>query len=455
MAAPKTKRNCQYVFTQELADDRQAAVLYSPFRDKALNPHSWDRKMTFWERLLLKTFMEQRMISFDLSKLPEMFERNGLTPKCLTIVVEQMKSSGKLQPVSHYQKNNSWLSWGFNTLVKQPMYWSVTQLIGSPKKDAGVFVCPNVVKAIAGEILQLHQSGEQYSVVDSLISLDQFKQSSQDLVPENEDFQIILTYLERENHIAVSQTNSGDFIVKFRREGESSVCIREFDLNMYSIKTAVEKLEKEVHVLMTRVDGHLQEAKLHVKNGKKKMALICLRRKASLLKLVDTKSGSLTRLHEIMHKIEEASSNEMIVRACEAGVQAMKSLNLEVTAERAESVMDEMHEAMGLQEEVNDILSTPISQTDEEELERSLEELLKEEDQEQEVRGKDLPSMPSNQEIPFPEAAAPTQVSDDIANAFLALQLEDLDLPDVPTHSPHKESARNKKTDTPSKVPGS
>ena len=89
MAMPK--KMCRFVFTDELADDRQASVLYSPFREKSLNPLSWNRKMKFWESLLLKTFMEQRVISFESSKLPEMFERNGLTPKCLATVVEQMK----------------------------------------------------------------------------------------------------------------------------------------------------------------------------------------------------------------------------------------------------------------------------------------------------------------------------------------------------------------------------
>ena len=89
MATPKSARH--FVFSHELADDRQASVLYSPFREKSLNPLSWDRKMKFWENLLLKTFMEQRIISFDSSKLPEMFERNGLTPKCLSTVIEQMK----------------------------------------------------------------------------------------------------------------------------------------------------------------------------------------------------------------------------------------------------------------------------------------------------------------------------------------------------------------------------
>ena len=75
------------------------------------------------------------------------------------------------------------------------------------------------------------------------------------------------------------------------------------------------------------------------------------------------------------------------------------------------------------------MLSSPMSRADEEELTKSLEELLKEEDQEQVMGDKRLPSVPSNQFLPkdsISDAAATEHVSDDIANAFLALQLDDL-----------------------------
>ncbi|GFS07447.1 charged multivesicular body protein 7 [Elysia marginata] len=395
--------------------------------------------------------MEERMISFDLSRLPEKFERNGLTPKCLSTVVNQMKSSGQLQPVSHYQKSNGWLLWGFNTLVKQPVFWGVTQLIGSPKKDSDVFVCPDVVKVIAAEILEIHQSCVKFSVVDSFVSLAQLKQSCQHLIREDKDFDIILTHLERANHIALSQINSGDVVVKFRREGESRVSFEEIDFNIYSIKMAVEKLEKEIDSLTSRIDRHLLEAKANVKEGRKKMALMCLKRKASLQKLMERKMGSLTMLHEIMQKIEEARTNEMVVRACEAGVGAMKALNQEVTAEQAESVMEDLDEAMATQEEVNTVISSPISTTEEEDLERSLEELLREESEEQIVKKSHFPPLPSfkpGSKYSVPEADTITPEEDDIAAAFLNLDIDDLGLPEVPSHSRHSNSDQHRKRET-------
>lgn len=435
----------RFGFTPELADDRQAAVLYSPFRDKNLNPHSYIRKMKFWENLLLKTFTERRKISFDLSKLPEMFERNGLTPRCLGTVVDKMKRSGQLQPISDYHKSNGWLAWGFNTLVKQPVYWGVTQLIGSPKKDSEVFVCRHVLKQIAEEVLELHHSRVRFGVVDCLLPLIQFKESCQHLVHEAGDLEILLTYLEKENLIALSRSSGNEVIVKFRKEGESRVSFEEIDFHIYSIKAAVDSLEKEVNVLTIRVDRHLEEAKNYVKEGRKKMALMCLKKKASLQRLIDRKSGSLAMLFQILQKIEEAGTNDMIVKACKAGAQAMKMLNAEVTVENAEAVMDDVHEAIAAQEEINGIIGSEMSTEDEEELERSLEELLKENFQEHTTErcafdkgaSSKVLSKGSNRTDSIP-------TEDDIDVALSSLEINDLGLPEVPFHLPDERSMHDK-----------
>lgn len=77
-------------FPPELEDDQQAAVLYSPFREKSLNPTSWNRKLKFWENLLSGMALEQGLVTFDLDALPKMFERKGLTPKCLDTVIAEL-----------------------------------------------------------------------------------------------------------------------------------------------------------------------------------------------------------------------------------------------------------------------------------------------------------------------------------------------------------------------------
>ncbi|GFN83405.1 charged multivesicular body protein 7 [Plakobranchus ocellatus] len=445
-----SKSSKRWMLVPELQDDFQASVLYSPFREKSLNPVSWNRKMKFWENLLQNTFMEERKVSFSLNTLPNMFERKGLAPKCLSTVVEQMKSSGQLRPISYYKKNDGWLSWGFNTLVKQPLFWGVTQLIGSPKKDPDVFVCPKVVEMAASEILQ--QSRACFGVIDTLISLSQLRESYRDLIPADQDFEVVLTHLERKNQIALQQASNGDVVVKFCKEGEAGVSVREIDLNIYSIKTAMDKLERDISILSSKVNEQLIEAKLHVKEGNKKMALLTLRRKASSVKLIERKSGSLTILQDIIHRIEEASTNEMVLKACEAGVEAMKTLNEAVTAERAEAVMDDVQEAVSVQEEVNDLLRSPTSTAEEEELEKALAELLSgDEGQEQLSDVPVLPSVPSNKRRPPDATEEP--VTHDIAAALLALELDDLGLPEVPAHSPDRHKAQDKREKASTSLP--
>ena len=76
---------------EELKDDQQAAVLYSPFREKSLNPRSWARKMEFWKNFLFKTALENEQISFSANTLPTLFQRKGITPKCFATVIEELE----------------------------------------------------------------------------------------------------------------------------------------------------------------------------------------------------------------------------------------------------------------------------------------------------------------------------------------------------------------------------
>lgn len=74
----------------ELLDEREASVLYSPFREKSLNIQSWNRKMTFWTNALFQLLKERKIITFNINLLQTHFERKGIKPKCLSTVLEEL-----------------------------------------------------------------------------------------------------------------------------------------------------------------------------------------------------------------------------------------------------------------------------------------------------------------------------------------------------------------------------
>uniref|UniRef100_A0A2C9L0N9 Charged multivesicular body protein 7 n=1 Tax=Biomphalaria glabrata TaxID=6526 RepID=A0A2C9L0N9_BIOGL len=390
-------------FPPELEDDQQAAVLYSPFREKSLNPTSWNRKLKFWENLLSGMALEQGLVTFDLDALPKMFERKGLTPKCLDTVIAELIKSGRVRSIENYSTSSSWLSWGFETLIKQPVVWGVSHLVGPSKPKSSIYVWPEVVKNLAEQLAQQHEKNVYAGLTTNLISMSDLRTSCFSMIPNDQDFEIILVQLEREKKIVV-ETKNKEKVVKFCKKEENSVePITELELQVYQIQKTAKGLEKEISKYSTEIESLIDEAKRYIREGSKFKAKKSLKKKNGMLKLMEKKSSTLENLYGILEKIQDASTNEMVVKACESGLAALKSLNAETNLEKAEAVLDNLQEAVENQDDIAHTLgSLNLGEDSMEDLESELLELIKDDNQVvQHDSGKissldDLPDVPSH-----------------------------------------------------------
>ncbi|KAK0044925.1 charged multivesicular body protein 7 [Biomphalaria pfeifferi] len=390
-------------FPPELEDDQQAAVLYSPFREKSLNPTSWNRKLKFWENLLSGMALEQGLVTFDLDALPKMFERKGLTPKCLDTVIAELIKSGRVRSIENYSTSSSWLSWGFETLIKQPVVWGVSHLVGPSKPKSSIYVWPEVVKNLAEQLAQQHEKNVYAGLTTNLISMNDLRTSCFSMIPNDQDFEIILVQLEREKKIVV-ETKNKEKVVKFYKKEENSVePITELELQVYQIQKTAKGLEKEISKCSTEIESLIDEAKRYVREGSKFKAKKSLKKKNGMLKLMEKKSSTLENLYAILEKIQDASTNEMVVKACESGLAALKSINAETNLEKAEAVLDNLQEAVENQDDIaHTLASLNLGEDSMEDLESELLELMKDDNQVvQHDSGKissldDLPDVPSH-----------------------------------------------------------
>lgn len=406
---------------KELIDDDQAAVLYSPFREKSLNPRSWIRKMDFWQNLILSTVSDRDLVAFDISNLASMFQRKGLSPKCLEMVVEELIRSGKLKRQEDYTKNEGWLSWGFQSLVRQPLSWGVSHILGSPKKGlaGAVLVCPSAVETMCQKVIDSYHSSSRHGVTDCITTLKDFRSFCESLLSNDQVFNFVLTRLQRTQKIHVQKVEE-DILIKICKLGETSAePFKETDIQMHRIAVTQKKLEQEVEVLSSRIDGHLEEARLHIRQKKKTLALHCLRKKKASQRILDRKSASIYKLEDIISKIEEAKSNEMVARACESGVASLKGLNATLGLDKVETVMDELHESLAEQADISTALAAGSGVEDVDGLEAELDMLLA-----------------GHQEI------IGTEEEDDLSRNLASLSVDDLGLPDIPTHSPSHTSGQ-------------
>ncbi|XP_059148325.1 charged multivesicular body protein 7-like isoform X2 [Physella acuta] len=400
----------------QLLDEREASVLYSPFREKSLNIQSWNRKMTFWTNALFQLLKERKIITFNINLLQTHFERKGIKPKCLSTVLEELVRSKKIKKLDDFKKGSSWLSWGFNTLLKQPFSWGLSHLMGPSDVNSTLFICPDVVKMISEQLVDLHHSRMNHD--NALINIKELRSNCQDLVPSDQDFEIVLFQLVQDKKIIIHEIDEQETVVKFCTKGTPAVeAIKDIELQVYQIQKTMKKLEKEIEILTDRMEGHMADARKYVKETKKNLALHSLRKKKGVQKTIDKKSASLSQLQAIVENIENASSNEMVVRACEAGVAAMKSLNSNKMLEKAEDVLLDVQEAVENIEDVNQILSSSLNSEEDLELEKDLEELLGE----------------SNKN---PVKKNKTTEDETLLEALHGLMVDDLELPDVPSHLP-------------------
>ena len=71
-------------------DDVKMTVMFSPFRDRNLNPKSWDQKVKFWKDLILEDSLRNKEAMLNIIELKERFRRKGKTPSCLETVLNEM-----------------------------------------------------------------------------------------------------------------------------------------------------------------------------------------------------------------------------------------------------------------------------------------------------------------------------------------------------------------------------
>ncbi|GAA5961392.1 hypothetical protein JCM3765_004400 [Sporobolomyces pararoseus] len=147
-------------------------------------------------------------------------------------------------------------------------------------------------------------------------------------------------------------------------------------------------------------------AKESLKQGNKSRALIALRQKKYQQTLLSQTDSQLETLQKLVQGIEFSLVEKDVLFGLQQGNQVLKQLNQELDITKVEKLMDETREGIAYQEEVSQLLSSRISQQDEEEV---LEELAK---LQQAEIGDKLPQVPVNQ-LPTPEKAEPVQVEEE------------------------------------------
>ncbi|KAL8563693.1 hypothetical protein ACOMHN_050521 [Nucella lapillus] len=400
----------------------------------------------------------------DLKTITNRFERHGKYPKCFDTVASEMVRAGKLQRMSDFQRqSNSWTGWGFDTFVRRPLAWGFTKLMSSPASTENMFIIPEQVQKKSKEVLDHHRSHVQHESTDNMMDLSAFRTQCLQVLKCDAKCDIVLKQLELDRKVLVTKDKDGNIVVKICGPSEERVQpVQEMELNIMRIQRVMKGLEQQIETLSGQLDGYTAEARKLVREGKKTVALHQLRKRRTLQRQIERKSSCFDTLHDMIHRIEDSSSNEMVVKAYESGLSAVQQYTGDVTMNRVDKVLDDLHAVFDEQEEINQsIAGVALAGSDIsfEDLEQELHDLLSE------GAGGDR----SHQDLPAETAASADASMDDLASVLASYTLDDLPdvpgfkgaansprLPDVPTSSPGFKSAAYspRLPDVPTSSPG-
>ncbi|XP_028842819.1 charged multivesicular body protein 6 [Denticeps clupeoides] len=179
----------------------------------------------------------------------------------------------------------------------------------------------------------------------------------------------------------------------FGRKGRPSR-ITEQDRAVLQLKQQRDKLKQYQKRITLQLERERHLAKLLLKDGKKEKALLLLKKKRYQDQLLEKTENQIANLERLVQDIEFAQIEMKVLEGLKAGNDCLKKMHEVMSIEEVERIMEETHDAIEYQKQIDDLLAGSLTQEDEEAVLLELEAITQGEDVE-------LPNVPTE---PLPEA---------------------------------------------------
>ncbi|CEF67727.1 Charged multivesicular body protein 6 [Strongyloides ratti] len=185
----------------------------------------------------------------------------------------------------------------------------------------------------------------------------------------------------------------GGLFTKSKKEGLINQYVTSQDQAILDLKIQRDKMKTYIKKSEKTIAHDKELARELLNKGMKDRALLMLKKKKYLEKMIEKTEKQLDTIQRMVNDIEFATIQSEVVNKLRAGNEALKKMNQMIDLDEIDKIMEETKEGAEFQEEISNMLSGAFTQQDEEDLEAELERLT-EQDIDEKLVG--LPKVPEN-----------------------------------------------------------
>ncbi|XP_062858962.1 charged multivesicular body protein 6 [Trichomycterus rosablanca] len=183
--------------------------------------------------------------------------------------------------------------------------------------------------------------------------------------------------------------------------------VTEQDRAVLQLKQQRDRLKLYQKKITLQLEKERQLAKQLLKDGKKEKAILLLKKKRFQEQLLDKTENQISNLERMVQDIEFAQIEMKVIEGLKVGNDCLKKMHEVLSIEEVERIMDETHDAVEYQRQIDDILAGSLTQEDEDAVLAELEAITQEDVELPEVPDEELPEAPEQE--PEPEKEKPTK----------------------------------------------
>ena len=361
-------------------DEDRVNGLFSPFRDKNLNPELWQAKMTFWTNALGDWLAKTASISFSISKIQNnLCSKINRKPHCLETVIKQMEDKGVLIKHGQLQSNwdlkqSSWAQWSIKQTKRG--LGNLVSKVWSDTKDPNeiTYVHMPTLEALSQQTLRdLAKSKLGYQFNDTLLVKKEDLKIKEDIVD------IVIGHLCNQRQCVMYEVQ-GITYIKISLLKSKVTADESNDRGVISLWKLNVEMEEAVKSLNETESKLKEQIKQLLKSGKRHSAKSTLKRLKTVQLQIDQKTKVCDNLNTMLMQIQAAADQAKIISSYRTGLNALKSQLAEApSVEETDHELSEIADCIKQVELITGVISQSdfdIEATSDQELERELNELL-------------------------------------------------------------------------------